>query len=129
MTMPFGEAGSSDDPSPELITTRLRHWLDTRLKHLARQQRIQDARSLRSEFSIEESSRRWHLLAQALPYCHDCYSRTEDWCVQYRQQLTFPVDADLKNEIVAGAFIIGCFFAIVVMNLIGYNADNCFIPQ
>ncbi|AII45731.1 hypothetical protein KR49_04570 [Synechococcus sp. KORDI-49] len=56
--MPFGEAGSWDDPSPERTTTRLRYWLDTRLKHLARQQRIQDARSLRSEFSIEESSRR-----------------------------------------------------------------------
>jgi len=39
------------------------------------------------------------------------------------------VDGGLKNEIVAGAFIVGCFFAIVVMNLIGYNADNCFIPQ
>ena len=58
MTMPFGEAGSWDDPSPERTATRLRHWLDTRLKHLARQKRIQDARSLRSEFSIEESSRR-----------------------------------------------------------------------
>jgi len=39
------------------------------------------------------------------------------------------VDGGLKNEIVAGSFIVGCFFAIVVMNLIGYNADNCFIPQ
>lgn len=39
------------------------------------------------------------------------------------------VNADLKNEIVAGAFIVGCFFAIVVMNLMGYNADNCFLPQ
>ena len=58
MTIPFGEAGSSDDPSPELTTTRLRHWLDTRLKHLARKQRIQDARSLRSEFSIEDSATR-----------------------------------------------------------------------
>ena len=39
------------------------------------------------------------------------------------------VDGDLKNEIIAGAFIAGCFFAIVVMNLMGYNADNCFVPQ
>ena len=28
------------------------------------------------------------------------------------------VDGGLKNEIVAGSFIVGCFFAIVVMNLI-----------
>ena len=58
MTIPFGEAPRSEDSSSELETPRLRHWLDTRLKHLARQQRIQDARSLRSEFSIEESSTR-----------------------------------------------------------------------
>jgi len=58
MTIPFGEAPRSEDSSPELETSRLRHWLDTRLKHLARQQRIQDARSLRSEFSIEDSATR-----------------------------------------------------------------------
>ena len=59
MTIPFGETSRSDGESgSELTTPRLRHWLDSRLKHLARLQRIQDARSLRSEFSIEESSRR-----------------------------------------------------------------------
>ena len=41
----------------------------------------------------------------------------------------YHVDGDLKNEIIAGSFIVGCFFAIVVMNLMGYNADNCFVPQ
>ena len=41
----------------------------------------------------------------------------------------YHVDGDLKKEIIAGSFIVGCFFAIVVMNLMGYNADNCFVPQ
>ena len=34
-------------------TVRLRDWLDSRLRQLAREQRIQDARSIRDEFLIE----------------------------------------------------------------------------
>ncbi len=34
-------------------TVRLRDWLDSRLRQLAREQRIQDARSIRNEFLIE----------------------------------------------------------------------------
>jgi len=59
MTIPFGEYQPSDEPSPQLFTPRLRLWLDERLRHLASQQRIQDARALRGEFSIEELSTRW----------------------------------------------------------------------
>ena len=62
MTIPFGEHQPSDGQSSQLFTPRLRKWLDERLRHLASQQRIQDARALRSEFSIEELSTRWLLI-------------------------------------------------------------------
>ena len=54
MTIPFGDYQPSDEPSSQLFTPRLRLWLDERLRHLVSQQRIQDARSLRGEFSIEK---------------------------------------------------------------------------
>ncbi len=54
MTIPFGDYRPSDEPSPPLFTPRLRLWLDERLRYLASQQRIQDARALRGEFSIED---------------------------------------------------------------------------
>ena len=61
MPVPFGEPEPSDaepEPSDALLSksvssTRLRAWLTTRLRQLASAQRIQDARALRSEFSIE----------------------------------------------------------------------------
>ena len=56
MTIPFGEGQSSDDDRKRLDTPRLRHWLDVRLRFLANQQRIQDARALRQEFSIDRES-------------------------------------------------------------------------
>ena len=59
MTIPFGENSPSEEPSSALFTPRLRKWLEERLNLLARQQRIQDARALRSEFSIEELFTRW----------------------------------------------------------------------
>ena len=65
MTIPFGEHQPSDGQSSQLFTPRLRKWLDERLRHLASQQRIQDARALRSEFSIEELSTRWLLIGCA----------------------------------------------------------------
>ena len=57
MTIPFGELGEPE-PSDALLnksvsSTRLRVWLNTRLRQLASAQRIQDARALRSEFLIE----------------------------------------------------------------------------
>ncbi|ABI46234.1 hypothetical protein sync_1573 [Synechococcus sp. CC9311] len=58
MTIPFGDYQPSDAPSSQLFTPRLRKWLDERLRHLVSQQRIQDARALRGEFSIEELSTR-----------------------------------------------------------------------
>ena len=58
MTIPFGDYQLPDEPTNQLFTPRLRAWLDERLRHLASQQRIQDARALRSEFSIEELSTR-----------------------------------------------------------------------
>ncbi len=47
-----------NQPSDHLMkrpheTVRLRDWLDSRLRQLAREQRIQDARSIREEFLIE----------------------------------------------------------------------------
>ena len=47
-----------NQPSDHLLnisykTVRLRDWLDSRLRQLAREQRIQDARSIRDEFLIE----------------------------------------------------------------------------
>ena len=54
MTIPFGEPEPSDALlSKSVTTTRLRAWLTQRLRQLAADQRIQDARALRSEFSIE----------------------------------------------------------------------------
>lgn len=58
MTIPFGDYQPSDNRSSQLLTPRLRIWLDERLRQLASQQRIQDARALRAEFSIEEPSNR-----------------------------------------------------------------------
>ena len=54
MTIPF----STPEPSDGLLnksvsSTRLRAWLNTRLRQLAEGQRIQDARALRSEFLVE----------------------------------------------------------------------------
>jgi hypothetical protein len=56
MTIPFGDYQPSNEPSSQLFTPRLRLWLDERLRHLASQQRIQDARALRGEFAIDELS-------------------------------------------------------------------------
>ena len=54
MPVPFGEPEPSDALlSKSVSSTRLRAWLTKRLRHLASAQRIQDARALRSEFSIE----------------------------------------------------------------------------
>ena len=54
MTIPFGEPEPSDAlMNKSVSSTRLRAWLNTRLRHLATAQRIQDARALRSEFSVD----------------------------------------------------------------------------
>ena len=54
MTIPFGEPEPSDALLSKSVTsTRLRAWLTQRLRQLAAAQRIQDARALRSEFSVE----------------------------------------------------------------------------
>lgn len=54
MTIPFGEPEPSDALLSKSVTsTRLRAWLTQRLRQLAAAQRVQDARALRSEFSIE----------------------------------------------------------------------------
>ena len=54
MTIPFGESEPSDRLlNRSVSSTRLRAWLNTRLRQLASAQRIQDARALRSEFSLE----------------------------------------------------------------------------
>ena len=58
MTIPFGDYQPSDEPSSQLFTPRLRLWLDERLRYLVSQQKIQDARALRGEFSIEELTTR-----------------------------------------------------------------------
>jgi len=56
----FPVSSLSEDglPSDELLkisckSIRLRHWLDSRLRQLAVEQRIQDARALRGEFLID----------------------------------------------------------------------------
>ena len=54
MTIPFGEP----EPSNELLSksmwsTRLRRYLEARLRKLAAEQRIQDARALRHEFELD----------------------------------------------------------------------------
>ena len=54
MTIPFGEPEPSDSLLHQSVaTTRLRIWLTQRLRQLAVAQRIQDARALRREFSLE----------------------------------------------------------------------------
>ena len=54
MTIPFGEPEPSDRLlNRSVASTRLKAWLNTRLRQLASAQRIQDARALRREFSIE----------------------------------------------------------------------------
>jgi len=56
----FPVSSLSEDglPSDELLkisckSIRLRQWLDSRLRQLAVEQRIQDARALRGEFLID----------------------------------------------------------------------------
>lgn len=54
MTIPFGEPEPTDRLlSTSVASTRLRAWLQLRLRHLASAQRIQDARALRSEFLVD----------------------------------------------------------------------------
>ena len=54
MTTPFGTPEPSDGLlNISVSSTRLRTWLNTRLRQLALEQRIQDARALRSEFLVE----------------------------------------------------------------------------
>ncbi len=54
MTIPFGEPEPSDALLNKSVSSdRLRFWLNTRLRLLAREQRIQDARALRREFSLD----------------------------------------------------------------------------
>ena len=54
MTIPFGEPEPSDDLlNQSMWSTRLRRWLDTRLRTLTADQRIQDARALRNEFLLD----------------------------------------------------------------------------
>ena len=54
MTIPFGEPEPSDELlNKSMWSTRLRRWLDTRLRTLAADQRIQDARALRNEFVLD----------------------------------------------------------------------------
>tara|TARA_B100002052_G_C15847045_1_gene583039 strand:+ start:1338 stop:1508 length:171 start_codon:yes stop_codon:yes gene_type:complete len=55
MTIPFGEPEPSDALlNKSVSSTRLRSWLNNRLRHLAFAQRIQDARALRGEFLVED---------------------------------------------------------------------------
>ena len=54
MTIPFGTPEPSDGLlNMSVSSTRLRTWLNTRFRQLALEQRIQDARALRSEFLVE----------------------------------------------------------------------------
>ena len=54
MTIPFGDPEPSDALLRKSVSsTRMRVWLEGRLRDLARAQRIQDARALRSEFLVE----------------------------------------------------------------------------
>ena len=54
MTIPFGEPEPSDGLLKKSASSvRLRSWLNSRLRQLAREQRIQDARALRGEFMVE----------------------------------------------------------------------------
>ena len=54
MTIPFGDPEPSDAlPNKSVASTRLKAWLQHRLRQLALEQRIQDARALRSEFLVD----------------------------------------------------------------------------
>jgi len=54
VTIPFGDPEPSDALLRKSVSsTRMRAWINTRLRELARAQRIQDARALRSEFLVE----------------------------------------------------------------------------
>ena len=54
ISLPFGTPEPSDGLlNKSVSSTRLRAWLNTRLRQLALGQRIQDARALRSEFLVE----------------------------------------------------------------------------
>ena len=54
MTIPFGEPEPSDALLNKSVSSeRLRVWLNTRLRQLAKEQRIQDARALRGEFALD----------------------------------------------------------------------------
>ena len=54
MSIPFGTPEPSDGLlNKSLSSSRLRAWLNSRLRQLADGQRIQDARALRSEFLVE----------------------------------------------------------------------------
>ena len=54
MTIPFGDPEPSEAlMNKSVSSTRLRTWLNTRLLFLASAQRIQDARALRNEFSLD----------------------------------------------------------------------------
>ena len=54
MTIPFGDLEPSDDLlNKSVASTRLKTWLQRRLRQLALAQRIQDARALRSEFLVD----------------------------------------------------------------------------
>ena len=54
MTIPFGDREPSDALlNKSVASTRLKTWLQRRLRQLALEQRIQDARALRSEFLLD----------------------------------------------------------------------------
>ena len=54
MTTPFGDPEPSDALlNKSVASTRLKTWLQRRLRQLALEQRIQDARALRSEFLVD----------------------------------------------------------------------------
>ena len=54
MTIPFGDPEPSDALLDKSVaSTRLKRWLQRRLRQLAVEQRIQDARALRSEFLLD----------------------------------------------------------------------------
>ena len=54
MSIPFGDPEPSDSLlNLSVSSTRLRLWLNTRLRQLASAQRIQDARALRREFLLD----------------------------------------------------------------------------
>ena len=54
MTIPFGEQEPSDALLKKSVSSdRLRFWLNNRLRLLAKEQRIQDARALRGEFALD----------------------------------------------------------------------------